>query len=409
MGVSSGNPNLIAAANALTLPVWSFVVETLVIVIFFIINVMGVRHVVRTYQFPLTVLMFIGVITVIVLWAGSSLAQVQAVVPKYLHTDYSSIISAAKNSYPNFMGPYTYSPAVIIMGLGFTGGAFNSYWNAWIVGEVKRANSMKMQYLSMAIPSTMILLCALGTLGFALSGVGRDFLIAMNQILTNNPSFFQNVPTSYIAGSSTMILVPMMLANNTMVQFLLMVGIAAACMIWPMASWLMIGRDFFAWSFDRLLPAKFADVSDRFHTPVFNLFVNFVIMEAFAVFLTYIPQYFGFAIAAEWAFAELPIMVYMIAVILMPLRKDIWALSPANKYKIGPVPIAVIGGIIGALFMADNVWFLSTTPAVGFGLQPAEIVFGVCLVPFVLYWVIRAIRKKQGIDIDLIFRSIPPE
>jgi amino acid transporter len=295
------------------------------------------------------------------------------------------------------------------MAVGFTGGAFNSYWNAWIVGEVRRANSVKMQYLTMVIPSTLIMLCAIGTIGFAVSGVGRDFLIAMNQILTNNPSFFPNVPTSFIAGSTTMIFVPMMLADNTTVQFILMIGIAAGCLIWPMASWLMISRDCFAWAFDRLLPAKFADVSDRFHTPVFNLVVNFVIMEAFAVFLTYIPQYFGFAIAAEWAFAELPIMVYMIAIIVLPLRKEIWAASPASKYKIGPIPIAVIGGIIGALFMADNVWFLSTTPAVGFGLQPAEIVFGVYLVPFILYWVIRAIRRKQGIDIDLIFKSIPPE
>jgi hypothetical protein len=34
--------------------------------------------------------------------------------------------------------------------------------------------------------------------------------------------------------------------------------------------------------------------------------------------------------------------------------------------------------------------------------------FGMILVGFALYWIIRAVRRRQGIDIDLAFKEIPP-
>lgn len=409
MGVSSGNPALIATAYALGQPLWVFIVGTVIFTLIFAVSVLGTRRVVRTFQLPITVLMFIGIIGVMILWSSGSPAQLQALLPKYLHTDYNSIISTAKSSFPVSMAPYNYGSLTILMGLGFTVGAFNSYWNSWAVGEVKRANDIKMEYLSMIIPSTVMLLLTAGTLAIAQSTVGRDFLIAMNQIMTYNPSFFQNVPSSFIFGSSTITFVPMILADNTMVQLLLMVGITGAVMCYLPLTWLMISRQLFAWSFDRLLPAKFAEVSDRFHTPVFNLLVNYILVEVFLVLIVFTPQYFGAILAASWAMTILPLAIYMLAGMLMPLRKEIWSTSPANKYKIGPVPLVVIAGIIGFIFMANGTWFFSTTAALGFGLPQTEIVLAMFAVPFIIYWPIRALRKRQGINIDLVFRTVPPE
>ena len=99
----------------------------------------------------------------------------------------------------------------------------------------------------------------------------------------------------------------------------------------------------------------------------------------------------------------------MLAGMLLPLRKEIWRTSPANRYKIGPVPLLVVAGIIGFIFMANGTWFFSTTPALGFGLPQTEIVAALFVAPFIAYWPIRALRKRQGIDIDLVFRTVPPE
>jgi hypothetical protein len=37
------------------------------------------------------------------------------------------------------------------------------------------------------------------------------------------------------------------------------------------------------------------------------------------------------------------------------------------------------------------------------------LILSILVISFVLYWIIRAIRKRQGIDIDALFREIPPE
>jgi hypothetical protein len=87
----------------------------------------------------------------------------------------------------------------------------------------------------------------------------------------------------------------------------------------------------------------------------------------------------------------------------------LWSLSPANKYKIGPIPIIVIGGILGFIYNGASVWFYTVTPELGFGLPSTVLLMIVYLIPFILYWVVRGLRKRQGIDIDMIFRSIPPE
>jgi len=45
----------------------------------------------------------------------------------------------------------------------------------------------------------------------------------------------------------------------------------------------------------------------------------------------------------------------------------------------------------------------------GFGLASLELIIAVSVAPFVLYWIIRAVRRRQGIDLDFIFRELPPE
>jgi amino acid transporter len=206
----------------------------------------------------------------------------------------------------------------------------------------------------------------------------------------------------------TLLVVPMILADNYWIQFILMIGIISSGVIFLPVAWLMMSRQWFAWSFDRIVPAKFASVNDRFHTPVFSLSANLVWLEILMAAIVFSPQYFGFFLTAGWAFSILPIAVYMLVAVLLPLRKQMWRISPVSKYKAGGI-LAIVGGIIGFIFQAVGTYFLSTTPALGFGLPSTVILVTLFVIPFVAYWVIRQIRKGQGIDIDLIFRSVPPE
>ncbi len=406
IGVSSGVKAFVDAAFALSQPEWALIAGFLMLVPTSLITVLGTRKLVRTFQLPITIIMFIAIIVLIAIWATTSRSQLESVLPKYLNTNFDTILNEAKASYPEAMIPPIYAFGPIMAAIAFTAGSFNTYWNSWAVGEVRRASDLKMQLASMWIPSTLIAIIVGLTSGMAQAILGRDFLVAMTQILTNNPGFFEGVPTM---PAYAMTLIPLMIADNPVVQFIIMIGTICGVLAYFPASWLIVTREWFAWSFDRLLPERFSRVSDKYHTPVWSIIVNLIVASIFMVLFIYFIEYLAFFTTAAWDTTLVPIALLCLSAALLPLRKEIWSLSPANKYKIGPIPIITIGGILGFIYNGAAVLFFTITPELGMGLPSTLLLIFTFLIPFILYWIVRSIRKRQGIDIDLIFKSIPPE
>jgi amino acid transporter len=407
IGVSSGNKAFIDAAFTIaTQPEWAILVGLLLLVPSSLITVLGTRKLVRTFQLPITIIMFIAIFVVIGLWATTTKSQLEMALMKYLHKDPVSIIAEAKAISPDFMIPPIYAFVPIMAAIAFTAGSFNTYWNAFAVGEVRRASDVRMQILSMWIPSTLIAILVALTSGMALSICGRDFLIAITHVLTKNPGFFEGVPPM---PAYAMTLIPLIVADNPVIQFIIMIGTICGVLAYLPANWLIITREWFAWAFDRLLPEKFAEVSEKYHTPIWSILINLIIACIYAVLAIYFIQYIGFINTAAWDLTLIQIALVCLSAALLPLRKEFWSLSPANKYKIGPIPIITIAGILGFIYNGAAVWFYTVTPELGMGLPSTLVIVITAAIPFILYWAVRAIRKKQGIEIDLIFKSIPPE
>lgn len=409
IGVSTGNQALINAAMALTTPYWALLVGLLILLLALVISVAGTRWLVRYFQVPITVLAFLGIATLLAVLAGSSASHLSAVLPKYLGKGYDEIISYAQQNVGQALVPYSYSLGLFLLSLGFTAGSFNTYWNSWTSGEVKRASDIKMQIAAMALPSLLIGALVMSTLYLATRVAGDTFLRSLTMILSTNPSFFGAPAIAGFAGTSTMTLVPMMLADNPVLQFLIMVGMVASVLSYIPVTMLIISREWFAWAFDRLLPSKFASVSAKFNTPVISLVTNFIIGLILFTIFTFYGAYLGFFTTVAWDTTLVPITLLCLSAALLPLRREFWSLSPARNYRLGGVPLIVIGGILGAFYNGLAVWVYSTTPALGFGLPSTLVILVTFLIPFVLYWVVRYARKRQGIDIELIFRSLPPE
>jgi len=407
IGVSSGNRAFIDAAFAIaTQPEWALLVGFLLLVPTSLIAVLGTRKLVRTFQLPITIIMFIAIFIIIGLWATTTRSQLEMVLVKYLHEDFASIIAEAKANYPDFMVPSIYAFVPIMAAIAFTAGSFNTYWNSYAVGEVRRAHDVRMQILSMWIPSTLIAILVALISGMALSICGREFLIAITQILTNNPGFFEGTPPM---PAYAMTLIPLMVADNPIIQFIIMIGTICGVLAYFPATWLIITREWFAWAFDRLLPERLSEVSEKYHTPVWSIIVNLIVACIFMVLFIYFIEYIGFFNTAAWDLTLITIALICLSAALLPLRKEFWSLSPVNKYKIGAIPVITVAGILGFIYNGAAVWFYSVTPELGMGLPSTLVIVATAAIPFVLYWVVRAIRKKQGIEIDLIFKSIPPE
>jgi APA family basic amino acid/polyamine antiporter len=409
MGVSTGNSALINAATAVTQPFWVIVIGIIFFAIAFSISVAGTRRLVRTFQLPMTVLMFIAIILIIAYWAGSSTSQLVSLFPKYLGQSYSNITTYAHTNYPSAFVPYSFAAIPVLFAIGFTAGSFNTYWNSWSSGEVRRAGQTRTHILAMVIPSALIAIIVGGVLAIAYARVGSDILISITNIMSLSISFFPVPALSGFSGSTAMIIIPMILSNNPVVQFLIMIGVIAATFAYVPVTMLVISREWFAWSFDRLVPSKFADVSQRFHTPVLSLALNAAIGFVLFVVFTFYISYLGFFTTVAWDTTLVTVTTLCLSAALLPLRKGIWQFSPVNKYKIGSIPVVTIGGIIGVFYNGLAVYAFTFTPILGFGLPSTLVLVLTFLIPFALYWVIRAIRKQQGIDLRKIFATLPPE
>jgi amino acid transporter len=406
MGVSSGNEALKATAMwLLAEPAAAFVLGTIFLIFCVLIAVSGTKRLVRDFQIPITVIMFIAIFLIMWLFATTSKEQFMQLIPKYLGNTYEGIIEKGKDL-PT-MTPISYAFPAVMGAAGFSAGSANTYWNAWNVGEVRRAGDAKMQMLSMWIPSIAITLLAVIVYAQLFGLMGRDFLISLINF-SNLTSGVVTAPLTW--GGVAIPYTAMMLADNYWLQLLIMLGLICATLAYVPATWLIVTRDMFAWSFDRLLPAKFSEVSERFHTPVWSIFANFIVAELLLFLFTYLPQYTSGFFSVGWDATLVETTILCIAVALLPLKKGLWANSPVKNWKLAGIPIITIVGIIGAYYNGYAVFLFSTSPSVGFaGTGAGWIILGVAVIAFILYPIIRAYRKSQGIDIDMIFREVPPE
>ncbi|TMF41453.1 MAG: APC family permease, partial [Chloroflexi bacterium] len=87
-------------------------------------------------------------------------------------------------------------------------------------------------------------------------------------------------------------------------------------------------RNLFAWSFDRVLPGRLADVNDRLHSPVIATVIVAIVIELFT-FITIKTTFFGNLLGLA-AFSALVGVIMSFTAIVFPYRRpDIYEKSPA--------------------------------------------------------------------------------
>jgi basic amino acid/polyamine antiporter, APA family len=100
-----------------------------------------------------------------------------------------------------------------------------------------------------------------------------------------------------------------------------------------------------------------------------------------------------------------------IAVVILPWRRpELWAASPASRFKFLGVPIVLAAGwvTIALLVFCLYEWFSNSLYYVN---NKGSLVFmgAMYLLAIVVYVFARLIRKQQGIDLGLINKEIPVE
>jgi len=282
-------------------------------------------------------------------------------------------------------------------------------WPCVVGGELKSVKkSMTIGVIGGVMFAWVIFFVTAGLYYFVL---GPDFAGSVAYLVQNSPSTAPfggtNVLTSilqYIYGTTTPV--------GVLVTVLIAASLIAACFIVIAQSILLSTRHIFAWAFDNVLPSKFANVNDRFGTPVFTTLVLWVIAEI-VLWIT-IFQSSAIAVLSNAGLAESlgygPALVA--AMLFARRRKELFDSSPSTtKIKVGGIYLITILGAIGAIGFATIVVFVAAFPIIGFPITSTNILFLISIFLFggVLYYAARYYRKGQGIDIDMAFKQIPPE
>ncbi len=408
MGIIMNAPYLtqwslaITSSTALT-----FLVELIFLVIGGVIVILGPR----TYQRAMRGLYVYGMIGMIV-WVGLLLSSTKAGFIQAFNsatagtTSYQAILNSATSQ--GLMTSGTNIGATILA-------AFTIGWTAWTGfnyavyagGEIKNVTKSVPLALTAGLISSWIIL--VGVFILCINVFGGDFMAAVSAL-----SVVGKLPLS-VGPSMTFFI--SMLTTNPLLVFITTSNVIVWWFIIIPPLYLAGSRVLFAWSYDRVVPAQLANVDERFHSPMFAVVICVVVNAIWAYFLSYTVYggfiTTGFINAIGWAVPG------FVAAVFPFTKKDLYkrtvgALPSAFSRKIAGVPILTIGGLVQGFSMviyafaavSPTTTYLSLSPTFWFDVVQV-LVLSVVGAGYIAF--IRNYRKKQGMDMSLVFKEIPPE
>ncbi len=291
-----------------------------------------------------------------------------------------------------FMGALLALPIGYWIYIGFT-------YSAYIGGEVKQASKTQPRMI-------------LATLAFAFAVymlvfwryydvVGQDFTNSV--VYLGDDSGIPVAPVlNFFVGIMTgsTVLNVIMGVSFILWNVLLLFVIAMICT-----------RNIFAWSFDGVAPRQLATVGERTHAPwvaailITAIAVALLALYVFTSFFTIVVNYIVIFSIAFW-------MTSFAAILLPYRRRDLFEQAPeAVRRKIAGIPVITLLGV-GNLILFTLILIASfDTPAFSgpTGNRAIAFVVGIYVAGFVLYYISRAVRRQRGVDLDLLYKEIPPE
>jgi APA family basic amino acid/polyamine antiporter len=200
------------------------------------------------------------------------------------------------------------------------------------------------------------------------------------------------------------------LVHNTAFQVILLLVLSLWFFGWVGTLFLSSTRVIFAAAFDRVLPDRAAEVSEKRKVPVWSLILMLGPAVVLAAIYAYSTTFRSYTLDATLVIA-VTYLFSAIAVVLLPfIKKDLWRASPASRIKIFGVQIVPVSGLITIGLLVFNLveWLSNDNYFVNN--HDSLIYMGAMYVlAIVIYVVARLVRRRQGIDLGLINKEIPVE
>lgn len=304
---------------------------------------------------------------------------------------YSQIVGQADKATPLFsnVGLATIGLMVFTASfLPFVNGATS------VAGEVKGGSSAFTRGVLMALVLSGILITFF--IGMSLGKLGSAFFIGAG-----------------VAGATNLLnpVYDVILSINNVILDLFLV---IASYFWYIAIMfavaLFVSRYFMAVAFDKALPTIVSYVSDRFHSPVVAHLIDEIITISSLVIITVTPLSSAFFYGMDTADAMALLFGFIIVVlasIVSVFRKNVQKLVGDQKIILGVsiADLVVLSLYAYYWFGFSNIYLGITMNASTWALIASPFIAGI-----IIYYAMREYRlRKEGIDINLTFKEIPPE
>ncbi len=278
-----------------------------------------------------------------------------------------------------------------------------NWWSVYLSGELKSAanRARQLQVMFGALIWDVVFIAIGAILFFRV--VGFDFVVGAN-----------TGSTAYAIPSGPFFQLLAALVANVPILTVLIVG---SFLFWSLPA--MVGNTFmpirtvFAWSFDRLLPEKFAEINERTHSPVPAILLVMGIVTAMLAW-SIVSTDFGTWLALGVLAGVVCVLIVAVAAFVFDRRRpDLYQASPANTTFAG-IPVLKIVAPLSALVMLFLVYVVWQYPPLAL-VDPKNawwipaFMGGIVVIGLVIFYGAKFIRRGQGIDIDLVYRELPPE
>jgi len=279
-----------------------------------------------------------------------------------------------------------------------------NFWSVYMSGELKSASNRRRQLNIMfgALIWDVALLIIGAQLLFRIAGYNLIYAL-------NLPSSSYKIPSGpfyqFLAA----------LVFNTPVLSVIILG---TFLFWALPSMIantfMPIRSFFAWSFDRLMPEWLAEVSERTHSPVNAILASNLIIALVVIWSVY-SHSFQLVLGMIVLAGALAVIIVGAAAIALPKRRpDLYQSSPANVSWFG-IPVLYITGALSIAEFVAIIWISFKYPALVMNGVASNwwwiptFLASLIAVGLLIYYVPKFLRQRQGVNINFVYKELPPE
>lgn len=199
-------------------------------------------------------------------------------------------------------------------------------------------------------------------------------------------------------------------SGSAVVSTIVILGFTVGLAVWLPQTMLLVSRNMFAWSFDRVMPDRLSYVDPRSRSPI----IAIGIMLALSIASTAIYAFTDwFSTISVLLGLSLTLLVTAIAGTLLPFRqRALVEASPYGKRVLG-LPVLTLVGALAILGFGGAIAIILWDPGSGASLSenPGKLALaaGVYVAAIAFWFIARAVRRREGVDIDLAYRELPAQ